>query len=416
MVVRLCSYECDFSGPIADNPANKDFLRDLREWGALSKQLFIWNYIANFSNYFIPHPNWDGLAPDLRLYREHGAIGVFEQGDATSSNGDFTALRAWLTAKLLWNPYQDQDALIREFLDGYYGTAGPHLWECIRLYRAAMAAAEVKLATYMQSTRDWLDAETVSRVTQEFAAASIAVEGDAVLARRLTEARIPIDFVWVRRFKELKSAADATGTIFHGPEYPVAARDAFITKMGVLDWVNLGEGRLFSHAVPGLRNLYKEHRPVPAMLLDRAPDTYLYRSAVHMDFVQGARSAALVHDPRSCSGYAVRIPTHAEGHAARLYIDPGMQGHDVENAYIRLRVDAQAQSGHACNVGIWDLKEGRIPPVTRVNIEDIDASGYTSVWLPREGLWLGRYIAVEMQDKPGLVNAVYVEGVHVFIK
>ena len=53
---------------------------------------------------------------------------------------------------------------------------------------------------------------------------------------------------------------------------------------------------------------------------------------------------------------------------------------------------------------------------TAQHIVVVDADGYTSVWLPREGLWLGRYVSVEMQNNPEIVNAVYVEGVHVFIK
>jgi hypothetical protein len=30
-------------------------------------------------------------------------------------------LRAWVLAQLLWNPHQDERALINEFLEGYYG-------------------------------------------------------------------------------------------------------------------------------------------------------------------------------------------------------------------------------------------------------------------------------------------------------
>ncbi len=415
VVVRLCSYECDFSRPIADNPANEAFLHDLREWSDISQQLFIWNYVANYANYFIPHPNWEGLAADLRMYKEHGAIGIFEQGDATSTNGDFTAMRAWLMSKLLWDPHQDQEALMREFLRGYYGAADQYLWECIQVIREAIADADVKLAIYMQSTRDWLDVAAVNRITKLFSQAESAVADDAVLAQRVADARAPLDFVWVRRYEELKKAAEAAGLPFYGTHTPVAARDAFIVKMGVLDWVSLGEGRPFANAVPGLRNLYKDHGPVPALLADYPPERYLYRSAMHMDFEQGARTAALVRDEQSCSGYAVRIQPHVTGHAVRYYIDPGMQGHDVENAYIRLRVDARADSGHACNVGIWDLRPGRVPPETKVNIEDLDDDGYTSVWLPREGLSLGRYISVEMLNTPELVNAVYIEGFHVLI-
>jgi len=42
--------------------------------------------------------------------------------------------------------------------------------------------------------------------------------------------------------------------------------------------------------------------------------------------------------------------------------------------------------------------------------------GYTSIWLPREGLWLGRYISLETLNNPNLVDSVYIEGCHVLKK
>jgi hypothetical protein len=46
-------------------------------------------------------------------------------------------LRAWVLAQLLYNPYQDDRVLIKEFLEGYYGAAA----DKIRQYMDLMYAA-----------------------------------------------------------------------------------------------------------------------------------------------------------------------------------------------------------------------------------------------------------------------------------
>ena len=47
--------------------------------------------------------------------------GVFEEGAYAGPGAEMAELRAWVLAQLLWNPQQDDRALIKEFLRGYYG-------------------------------------------------------------------------------------------------------------------------------------------------------------------------------------------------------------------------------------------------------------------------------------------------------
>ena len=69
MLVRLCSIEANFSKPLSSE-ANQSFGDDLRGWNAIAPNLFIWNYVTNFANYLIPHPNMRPLADALSLDRE----------------------------------------------------------------------------------------------------------------------------------------------------------------------------------------------------------------------------------------------------------------------------------------------------------------------------------------------------------
>ncbi len=125
VIIRLCSIEADGSHPL-DGDANRDFANDMEGWSKIAPNLFAWNYVTNFNFPTIPHPNIQPLGPDLRFFVDHHVVGVFEQGD--SSNilaGDMLPLRVWLLSKLMWDPSQNQDKLIDEFCNGYFGAAGP---------------------------------------------------------------------------------------------------------------------------------------------------------------------------------------------------------------------------------------------------------------------------------------------------
>src|SRR5207247_1268774 len=127
VIVRLCSIECNFREPL-DQQSNAAFADDLRGWSKLCQRLYVWDYTTDFAHYVQPHPNWFTLGPNLRFFQQHHVRGVFEQGAYQSHGSEMAELRAWLLAQLLWNPHQDDRALIDEFLDGYYGpAAAPHL-------------------------------------------------------------------------------------------------------------------------------------------------------------------------------------------------------------------------------------------------------------------------------------------------
>ena len=105
VLVRLCTIECSILRPLdSGNPLNEAFVRDMKEWAKITKNLFIWDYVTNFRSYMMPCPNLNALAPNLRFFAENSAAGVFEQGDAFCSAGDFVLMRNWVISHLMWNP------------------------------------------------------------------------------------------------------------------------------------------------------------------------------------------------------------------------------------------------------------------------------------------------------------------------
>lgn len=125
VVVRLCDIECCFSHPLDDASCQRNvaFYDDLQSWGKLTDNIFIWDYVVCFKGYLVPYPNFDVLAQNIRLFRNNGVIGILEEGAHNAQWGEFSELRQWLIARLLWNPNQNVDKLIREFCNAYYGAA-----------------------------------------------------------------------------------------------------------------------------------------------------------------------------------------------------------------------------------------------------------------------------------------------------
>ena len=223
VVVRLCDIECDFARPLSDAsaPRNAAFARDLSDWKRVAEgNLFLWDYLANFQNYMLPHPNIGVIAPNIRLFAESGAAGVFEQGDALCSAGSFAVLRHYVASHLLWNPAEDEARLVDEFLEGYYGkAAAPFLKKFIDVVEKG--SAKTGLAVYCNSkgcaflsVDDKLEA---ARLMDEAVAAAESEKGAAQFASRVVRERLSVDHMVILDFEAIKNAAADKGLSWARP-------------------------------------------------------------------------------------------------------------------------------------------------------------------------------------------------------
>jgi len=240
VLIRFAPLGADFGHPF-ESEGNKGVRDHMEKWSAVAPQLFLWNYVTNFSASLLPHPNWSGLAADLRYAAGHHVTGVFEQGNNyTNGVGDFAELRGWLLGKLLWNPNQDQSALTDQFLTGFYGpAAGPLMRQYLDLYENAYLASKKGLSTY-NDDYSFMDIERMNQATKLFDQAAEAVKGDKALADRVARARVTLDLLWIYDYKRLK--AEAKDGEFLGPadrEKGSQEISATLKGYGVGQW---GEG------------------------------------------------------------------------------------------------------------------------------------------------------------------------------
>jgi len=222
VIVRLCSIECNFREPL-DAPANATFAADIRGWAQICQRLYIWDYTTDFGHYDQPHPNWFVLGPNLRFFAANHVRGVFEQGAYQSYGSEFTELRAWVLAQLLWNPAKDDRALINEFLDGYYGAAaGP-----IRRYLELMhgASAGWNLTCFSPTKTRFHDLKTLTAAEQLWDEAEKAVAADEELVARVRMGRLPVRYVWLSLWDSLRRESTDAGAAWPLPASRKAVAD-----------------------------------------------------------------------------------------------------------------------------------------------------------------------------------------------
>ncbi len=122
----------------------KTFAADLEDWGKITNNLVIYDYTCNFEEMAATYPNFDVLYDNYKFFAEAGVTGIEDEGNHLEFSAEFGELRAYLIAKMLWNPYitrEEYYALMDEFLAYVYGPG----WENIRAY--------IDLATELTSDR-----------------------------------------------------------------------------------------------------------------------------------------------------------------------------------------------------------------------------------------------------------------------
>lgn len=195
VIVRLCSIECCFAHPLATCPQNASFREDIVNWSKICDRLYVWDYVTDFAHYLLPFPNFDALGPNLEFYAAHGVKGIFEEGNYSGGGGgELSELRAYVLAKVLWNPKTDVKQLIEEFTDAVYGEAGPQVREYLELLQDRVRVQGPHVTIWAKPDAPYLGGDFLDRAEAIFDAGAKAVKDPAALAR-LRKARVPLDYL-----------------------------------------------------------------------------------------------------------------------------------------------------------------------------------------------------------------------------
>jgi len=208
VVVWLCTMNASYNLPLKTHKRNASFAENLVGWGKIAKRLYIWDYVTNFRHYLFVHPNLWVLGPNVEFFVENNVVGIFEQGAYQGPGADMMELRAWVLAKLLWNPSLDGRELIKTFCRGYYGAGGDHILRYIRTIHKIMQRQGQPLGCYEEPDRAFMNIETLSEGWMHLRAAEEAVRDDPVLHARVRAAQMPMRYAFLIRWDDMRAEAE----------------------------------------------------------------------------------------------------------------------------------------------------------------------------------------------------------------
>lgn len=194
--IMFCNIECNRSKPIPQDTLSAGFRKDMDDWAKISRNILLWDYIVQFSNLYTPFPNFRTLQPNMQYFAGNHVTSVFSQGNPEPA-GEMCYLRAYVAAKLLWNPDCDLDAVIDDFLAGYYGKAGQYIKEYMTLLHDNLEKSGEELSIFgnaLTPINGYLSPENLDAYNKCFDRAEAAVSGDKELTARVQFARLPVIF------------------------------------------------------------------------------------------------------------------------------------------------------------------------------------------------------------------------------
>ena len=182
---------------------NTTFTATLENWSKANPNLYLWDYTVQFSNYLSPFPNIHTFSENYKLFKEKNVKGIFVQGYADVP-GDFSELRQYLLAKLLWNTNLDIEEVTDDFLRGFYGKAAPS----IKKYLVALSENQQKHNWFLdiysgpvQSRDTFLTLEAMNQYDLLIREAENAVKNDPNLKLRVSKLRLALEYVYFEQSK-----------------------------------------------------------------------------------------------------------------------------------------------------------------------------------------------------------------------
>ncbi|CAN0627628.1 Glycosyl hydrolase family 67 N-terminus [Burkholderia multivorans] len=363
----------------------------LRRWNDIASHVLVWDHIVNFGGFIQPTPNLYPIGRSIAWLATLPSVeGYFAEGDWQSRGGEFSSLRVWMIARLLWSPDLDARDLVREYCDAYFGAAGPAIARYIdRMHAAARASGDV-LGEQTPVGASMYSYAFVREAERDFDAAQQAVAGDPKRLARVSQARIPLDFVILALRDRYAARARRDGWDL-GIDARRARFDAAVAAAGIRQYRQSGN----LAALGALLDVERRPGAPPAIVAGlpardwRSIDT---RQANLYD------SARVIADPLAPDGSAISVRGDAMVWAVQLKLDK-LPRDGKWDLFVAARVSDGAGAAPAGAVRV-----GAYPPMTLRR----DTPART---LPRSGYqWLsvpGGPFAYGVDHEKG----IYVHGV-----
>lgn len=105
-------------------------------WSSICDNFFFWGYDIIAEDYLVYNSAISGIYGTVQMLKRIGVDYVMVQGAYNQPNDWQTNMKHYIWSKLFWNPNQEVNRLLNEYLTCYYGVAAPYVKELVESYEA----------------------------------------------------------------------------------------------------------------------------------------------------------------------------------------------------------------------------------------------------------------------------------------
>lgn len=192
--IMLCNIEANRGAPIETDEKSAESRDELLAWKEICENISLWDYCIQFRNLVSPFPNLRVIPQNIRFFEKNHVKMLFSQCNR-EYEGEFSALRGYLLAKLMWDSRLDGNEVIQDFCRGYYGPAAEYILAYIQESTDAMEYSGGALSIFggPEDGKDsWLSEESFGRYSLLMDKALDAVKQDEEKLRRVRTAAMPV--------------------------------------------------------------------------------------------------------------------------------------------------------------------------------------------------------------------------------
>ncbi|GEM_PF-6963026 len=215
VMIEAAPIEANFGYAYNDATHNPQAAAAFNGWKDIASTMGVWDYITNFQNYLQPWPNIYPMCENIQYFASIDAMrSYFGQGSYNTEGGEFAELRAWVAARLLWNPNQDYHALVEDFCDGYYGPASTYIKQYIDLLHQSFVNSGDRISSKQRITSDYLNLDFIQQADNLMASADAAASGE--YSKHVHDVRLGVDMtILLREHLYERDAQEAGKTWIH---------------------------------------------------------------------------------------------------------------------------------------------------------------------------------------------------------
>lgn len=194
--VMLCTIELNRSKSIEQEKSSESFKKDIVDWGKICRHIYLWDYTIDFDHSVSPFPNLHVLQPNIQFFNKNNVRAHFQQSNIAVGQ-EFSELKLYLISRLLWNPDCDVNAIMTEFLEGYYGKAAPWIKKYIDQLEKELIKSGDGLDIYghpVSHQNSFLSAANIKDYNTYFDNAVKAVEKDSAQLMHMKISRLPLQY------------------------------------------------------------------------------------------------------------------------------------------------------------------------------------------------------------------------------